>query len=172
MTLNVEQKPETTRPQSVRAMVSAWLPVALWVGAIQGFAGDGFAEARTSRFIGPMLRWLFPDADQETLDLIHFGIRKSSHAIEYAILALLARRAFGQGFAMRCTRRALWSLALVLAVAIIDESRQAASELRGGAIGDVALDLAGGLMALVGVRWLQRLRGDPNLRGDPKIGAS
>jgi VanZ family protein len=164
MATNPQQKLETPEPHSVRALAAAWLPLALWVGLIQSFAGDGFSEDSTSRFIGPLLHWLFPEADPETRDLLHFLIRKSCHVIEYGILALLSWRALARPIALRCKRRALWSLALVLAVATLDESRQATSELRGGAVSDVALDLAGGLLALFGARWIsqqqifQRLR--------------
>jgi VanZ family protein len=156
MAMGAPQKLETPTTRSVRAIMSAWLPPALWVGAIQGFAGDTFAEAHTSRFIGPMLRWLFPDADQETLDLIHFVIRKSCHVLEYGLLALLSWRAFTLTFDLSCMLRTWFSLALVLAVATLDESRQAVSALRGGAASDVALDLAGGVLALASARWIQR----------------
>ena len=111
----------------------------MWIGVIQSVAGDQFAEVHTSRFIGPMLRWLFPDADQETLDLLHFAIRKTCHMLEYGILALLCWRGFAHSPPLRCKMRTLCSLALVCAVASVDESRQAASELRGGAVSDVAL---------------------------------
>ena len=163
MAAGAEQELKTPSPRSTRANVSTWLPLALWVGVIQGFASDPFAAAHTSRFIGPLLLWLFPDADPETLDFLHFAIRKSCHVVEYGILALLAWRALGRSFALRCRQQALWSLALVVAVAIVDESRQAASDLRGGAVSDVVLDLAGGLVALAGTRWVRRRRNSQQL---------
>jgi VanZ family protein len=94
---------------------------------------------------------LLPDITPESLELIHIVIRKIAHLVEYAILALLAQRAF-----RRSDLRGLWltagSLALVAAVAIVDETRQASFATRDGALNDVLLDLAGGALALAGAK--------------------
>jgi VanZ family protein len=146
-----EQKRATRNPRSLPAIISAWLPVALWAGAIQAFAGDDFSKPSTSRFIDPFFRWLFPDITPEFLEVVHLVIRKSAHLVEYAILALLAQRAF-----RRSGLRGLWltagSLALVAAVAIVDETRQASFATRDGTLDDVLLDLAGGALALAGAK--------------------
>lgn len=47
----------------------------------------------TSRFIRPLLEFLFPAASAETITLYHAFIRKCAHFTEYAVLALLAYRA-------------------------------------------------------------------------------
>ena len=78
----------------------------------------------------------------------HFVIRKAGHLIEYAILALLALRAFHSSFDRPLAWLAAASLALVLAVAVVDESRQAAAANRTGALSDVALDITGAASAL------------------------
>ena len=126
----------------------AWLWVVAWVALVQIFASGSFSASETSRFIGPLLRWLFPDAAAESIAAAHFAIRKTAHLVEYAILALLALRAFRTSFDPPLVWLAAASLALTLAVAVVDESRQAALENRTGALSDVALDITGAASAL------------------------
>jgi VanZ family protein len=127
----------------------AWFWVVVWVAIVQTFATDSFSASETSLVIGPLLRWLFPDADADSIASAHFAIRKASHFVEYAILALLALRAFRASFNRPLAWLAAASLALALAVAVIDEGRQAAAENRTGALSDVALDMSGAASALV-----------------------
>ena len=135
------------RPGSEIAL--AWLWVVAWIALVQIFASGSFSLSETSRFIVPLLYWLFPDADAESVATAHFAIRKVAHLIGYAILALLALRAFR----LSSDRPLAWlsaaSLVLALAVAVVDESRQAASADRTGALLDVALDISGAASALV-----------------------
>ncbi len=131
-----------------REIALAWLCVAVWIAAIQTFASGSFSANETSRFIGPLLRWLFPDADAESVATVHFAIRKAAHFVEYAILALLALRAFRMSLNRPLAWLAAASLALALVVAVVDESRQAAAADRTGARSDVALDIGGAASAL------------------------
>jgi len=142
------------RPGSEIAL--AWLCVVAWIAVIQIFASGSFSASETSRFIGPLLRWLFPDADAESVSAAHFTIRKLGHLIEYAILALLALRAFRSTFDRPPAWLAAASLVLALAVAIIDEGRQATSASRTGALSDVALDIGGAASALAIVSAVRR----------------
>jgi VanZ family protein len=142
------------RPGSEIAL--AWLYVVVWIAVIQIFASGSFSASETSRFIGPLLRWLFPDADAESVAAAHFTIRKLGHFIEYAILALLALRAFRSTFDRPLAWLAAASLVLALAVAIIDEGRQATSASRTGALSDVALDIGGAASALAIVSAVRR----------------
>jgi VanZ family protein len=128
----------------------AWLWALLWTAFVLGFGGEGSSEQATSRFIGPLLRWLLPDASAATLYDIHYVIRKAAHVGEYGLLALLALRALrprgGAARALATAGALLW----VGAVAALDESRQAFAATRTGSLQDVALDLAGGVLALLG----------------------
>jgi VanZ family protein len=126
----------------------AWLWVVAWVAVVQIFASGSFSASETSRFIGPLLRWLFPDASAESVATAHFAIRKAGHLGEYAILALLALRAFHSSLDRPLAWRAAASLALALAVAVVDEARQAAAANRTGSLADVALDITGAASAL------------------------
>ena len=147
--------------QSIGSTARAWLAVGLWIALIQIAAGGPFSASETSRLLGPLLRWLLPDADARTIASLHFAMRKAAHLIEYAILALIALRALRRSFDHSFAWHAAACLLLVLAVAVVDESRQARSALRTGARSDVALDLTGGAAALAiafGVRQLRRAR--------------
>jgi VanZ family protein len=135
-----------SRPGSEIAL--AWFWVVAWIAVIQIFASGSFSANETSRFIGPLLRWLFPDADAESVAAAHFAIRKASHLVEYALLALLALRAFQLSLDRPLAWLGAASLALALAVAVVDESRQAAAANRTGALSDVALDMTGAASAL------------------------
>ncbi len=131
-----------------REIALAWLCVVVWIAAVQTFASGSFSANETSRFIGPLLRWLFPDADAEWVATVHLAIRKAAHFVEYAILALLAQRAYRINFDRPLAWLAAASLALTLVVAVVDESRQAAAAERTGALSDVALDIGGAASAL------------------------
>ncbi len=65
-------------------------PLVIWMAVILGL---GFGEAsmsETSRFIRPLLIFLFPNAPEATIAVYHGLIRKSAHVTEYAILAFLS----------------------------------------------------------------------------------
>jgi VanZ family protein len=146
-------------PKPVATPVSrgvAWLSVVVWIAIIASLGGDHFSNSETSRFLGPLLQWLFPDAGFELLHSVQFAIRKAAHVFEYGILALLCMRAWRLSY--RGTRwiAALASVAVVVAVAAVDEWRQAQSSDRTGAISDVALDTFAGASALLGARLASR----------------
>jgi len=140
----------------------AWLCVLLWIGLIVQLGGQGFSSAQTSRFLGPLLHWLFPTAAPETLEQAQFAIRKTAHAFEYGVLALLSFRAWRLSYGWKPSRTALASLAIVIAVASFDETRQSQLADRMGAVSDVVLDSSGGVFALLvgqlAMRWIPWLR--------------
>lgn len=140
-----------SRPR--REIALAWLCVVVWIAAIQAFAGGSFSAHETSHFIGPLLRWLFADATAEWIAAVHLAIRKSAHFVEYALLALLALRAFRISLDRPLAWLAAASLALALVVAIVDEYRQAVAVNRTGTLSDVALDIgaAASVLALASV---------------------
>ena len=125
-------------------------PLLLWLIVISIFSTADFSSINTSRLIGPLLLWLFPDLSESRLAAIHFLIRKAGHFTEYAILALLARRAFvtsSKAFIQRC-----WfelGLLLVTCYALLDEFHQSFVPSRSASIYDSAIDVAGGLTVLL-----------------------
>src|SRR5216683_7704818 len=68
-------------------------PLILWAALIFIGSSSVLSASNTSIIVRPVL-WLFPHASEATLALIHFLVRKTGHFTEYAILALLAARAF------------------------------------------------------------------------------
>ena len=73
--------------------VKEWLPVLLWAIVIFLFSTEHFAAPQSSRILGPLLHWLFPDITAERVSSIQFVIRKFAHWFEYFVLAVLLYRA-------------------------------------------------------------------------------
>jgi VanZ family protein len=144
-------------------MVCRIAPLLIWTGLVLGFSSDRFSSDSTSRFLLPLLRWLFPTADAPLLEILHYAIRKSAHVAEYALLgalALLALRGLRLHLRSRSREFAL-AMLYCFAVAATDELRQGRTIRRSGAAADVALDLSGSAAALalggvVGRRGLTR----------------
>ena len=124
-------------------------PLILWIAFI-AFASSGeFSSENSSRFVRPLLLWLFPTISEAQLAGIHFLTRKASHLAEYAILAFLARRAFAQSSRVFFRRR--WfevSLLLVVVCAFLDEFKQSFDPSRSASILDCFIDIVGGLTVL------------------------
>ncbi|MCO6509694.1 MAG: VanZ family protein [Aridibacter famidurans] len=124
-----------------------------------GFSTGGASMNRTSRFIRPLLEFLFPEAPEQTLLLYHGIIRKSAHFIEYAILAALAHRAFrGSSRTLLASHPFLIALLSAAIVAVADETYQSFDPSRTGSPIDVLIDLSGALAALAAARFLARRR--------------
>jgi VanZ family protein len=152
---------------SWRRRLWRYAPLVGWIAFIF-FASTGTMSAsNTSRIIAPLFRWLFPNITEAQLLLVHFTVRKTAHFTEYAVLALLAARAF-----IPSTRQALRrhpfvaALALVAMVALLDEYNQSFNVARTGTIWDSLLDFAGGATALVALGLWRARRGR---RGRGKI---
>ncbi|MCP4905801.1 MAG: VanZ family protein [bacterium] len=139
------------RPERGR-IARAWLWVACWVGVIWVLGGDEFSLAETSRTIYPWLEWLIGDVDPGTRFKIFLAIRKSAHFVEYAILAILTFRAALLAASRNHLATAGWvALFLVATLATADEARQALSNTRSGSPYDVAIDVLGGALSIVGL---------------------
>ena len=110
--------------------------------------------SQTSRIIGPLLHFLLPAVSEETIQLLHAYIRKAAHVTEYAILAIIAFRAFRisvlNGSAIF---RYLVPIGLVILIASIDEFNQSFEPSRTSSPYDVLLDIGGGLTGLA-IIWL------------------
>jgi VanZ family protein len=135
-------------------------PLVIWMAFIF-FASTGeFSASNTSRIIGPLLRWLFPNISEEQLTLAHSITRKVAHFAEYAILAWLAARAFTTSSRPSLSRR--WfsvSLLLVVVYSLSDEYHQSFVATRTGSIYDSLIDISGGLTALLlYALWQRRAR--------------
>jgi VanZ family protein len=128
---------------------------------IFGLSTTAGSPRNTSRFIGPIVRWLVPGISDEAVGRVVLVIRKAAHVSEYAVLALLAWRARRKPV-REDSRPWRWSeaaFALNVAVlfAITDEWHQTFVPSREGSPRDVLIDAAGALLALVALwrfgRW-------------------
>ena len=110
---------------------------------------------RTSRFIGPFLRWLVPGIADVTVDTVVYVTRKGAHAAEYGLLAVLVLAALHRSFRPIPRHwdwpRAGGALLIAAAYAVSDELHQAFEPTRHGSPADVLLDSAGAAMALLAV---------------------
>lgn len=127
-----------------------YAPLIVWIGVVL-YASTGAASmAETSRFIRPLLKFLFTTASEETIVVYHGIIRKLAHLTEYAILAFFAARAFINS--SKNPLRNYWfmfAFAVVLLVACTDESNQSFNAARTGSPYDVMLDCAGGALMIL-----------------------
>ena len=153
-----EEKMATPLPLVQRQRIwLAWLWVALWAVVIWQFGTDAYSLQRTSRFMQPLIHWLFGDVDAATRYKIYLLVRKSAHFSEYAVLALLSFRAALLTAASARIWTACWvALFFVATLAAADEIRQAFSAVRTGSPYDVLIDIAGGLVGLLGVLVISR----------------
>jgi hypothetical protein len=133
--------------------------VAACIGLILLFSGDEFSAGSTSRFFGPLLRWMFPEISTATFLALHLWVRKLAHLSEYALLGLLAFRALRLSIAVSLPRTALLGLVVVLAVAATDELRQSFLASRTGSLLDVGIDFAGGAIGVCLIIALHRAAG-------------
>jgi len=137
--------------------IKYWLPPLLWMSAIFLVSADQASVNRSSRLIGPFVRWLFPDISEEALGGIVFAVRKLAHVTEYSFCAILLWRALRQ-HTRRDTRpwiakHAWLAWGIATAYAVTDEWHQCFVPERQGAVGDVLLDSAGAALGLLAV-WM------------------
>jgi len=130
--------------------LSRYAPLILWLSFISFASSNSFSASNTSRYIGPLVFWLFPDTSQETLNTIHFVVRKLAHFSEYALLGLLAARAFRTSPNPSIRRYWFWiSAALIVIYALLDEYHQSFVPTRTASFVDSLIDISGGLTALI-----------------------
>jgi VanZ family protein len=127
-----------------------YAPLFLWVGVIFLLSSGSGSMAATSRIIRPLLEFLFPAASEESLQLMHFYIRKCAHFTEYAVLGYWALRAFTRTAAEWFRNHPYGTaLAMVIIVASLDEINQRFISSRTSSAWDVLLDICGGAFAIL-----------------------
>lgn len=128
---------------SMRDRMLRALPALGWTVMVGWFSSAQWsAEATQSRLV-PLLAALLPWLSPESIDAVHWLIRKGGHAAEYGVLAAL------WAFAIEGWR---WPLGLSVLTAFMDELRQATTLARQGRVADVLLDTAGAAMVLALMR--------------------
>jgi VanZ family protein len=155
-----------TRP--TRERIWRYAPLIVWMFFIS-FASTGeFSAINTSRIVRPLLLWLFPDLSEERISLAHFLVRKAAHITEYAVLGWLAARAF-IGSSHEFLRRRWFFVSLLLTVfyALLDEYHQSFVSSRSGSLYDSGIDIAGGLIGVIGFAYFHNRKIDGVRPGPP-----
>ncbi len=133
-----------------------YAPVLFWIGVIFYLSSGAGAMSETSRFVRPVLEFLFPSADAETIKAYHGYVRKFAHFAEYAMLAYFAARALlGSRIDLLRCNWTVFALGLVLLIASIDEIGQSFDPSRTGSLYDVMIDMAGGASMVLFI-WLSK----------------
>jgi VanZ family protein len=132
----------------------------MWV--IFSASGDQMSFQHSSRIIGPLMRWLFPDLSDEAVHASVMFVRKCAHVTEYAVLAMLVWRALRKpaehGNAPWRWSEAGLVLTLVALYAASDEIHQAFVPSRVASVRDVLLDSTGAALALLALWGFTLLR--------------
>jgi VanZ family protein len=132
-------------------LIKYWLPVVLWMAVIFSASADTKSVQR-SRFIAPILHWLFPHISEDTVNLIVLITRKCAHLTEYAIMGLLFWRALRKP--LKADPRpwswpqAGWAVLFVALYAASDEFHQSFVPSRDASVRDVIIDTTGAILGL------------------------
>lgn len=130
-----------------------WLEVIAWACLISVLSTDPFSSQHTSKFLIPLLHWLFPHAGPGTLELMHTIVRKMAHLTEYFILGVLLLRGLrGQNRGWQ-PRWAIWAVIIAAGYASLDEFHQVFVPSRHASPWDALLDTVGASVAQVAL-WL------------------
>ena len=138
---------------ALSTQVKNWLQPIAWACVISILSTDEFSSQHTSRFILPVLRWLFPRASADTLDLMHLIIRKMAHLAEYFIFSMFlfhGLRGKRRGWQLRW---AIWAVVLAGGYAALDEFHQVFVPSRHPSPWDALIDTAGAAAGQV-FQWL------------------
>ncbi|MFZ1700442.1 MAG: VanZ family protein [Pyrinomonadaceae bacterium] len=133
-----------------RAFLWIYAPLFLWIAVIFFMSSPQGSMSETSRFIGPLLRYLFPDISPEALQTVHFAVRKAAHFTEYSILAFFGLRAFTFADSkIVYGSRFILAFCVAALVASADEFNQSFDPTRTGLASDVLLDVASASVCLI-----------------------
>jgi VanZ family protein len=162
--------PETPPPQrnpairkgNHRTWISLWGPVAVMMGVIFSASTDLGRMENSSRLIGPIVRFFFPDIGDAPFAAVVFAVRKCGHLTEYAILAGLLWRALGKPVRNDLRpgqwRTAALAVALAGIYAVTDEVHQSFNPHRMGQWQDVVLDIFGASAGVATIWFVRKCR--------------
>jgi VanZ family protein len=140
--------------------VKVWIAASLWMLVIAIESTDYFSAEHTSRFLYPLLHFLF-HLDPAHFRIWHHYIRKTGHFGGYFILSVLLFRAWKATLRLPSVWTVRWAaIALFMAalVASLDEWHQTFLPSRTGTWRDVVLDSVGAFTAqlVVFLYWQKR----------------
>lgn len=146
--------------------LQAWVPVLLWMSIIFIGSTDLGSSRRTSRIIGPILRWFYPEVSDEVILAVQAVVRKGAHVLVYAMLAVLMWRARRVARGQKLAESG-WSwlemcgiVGFCVLYAVTDELHQSFVRSRQGSPWDVGFDSVGAVSAMLLIwamgRWWKR----------------
>ena len=141
---------QTPFKRIMRPFLKYWLPVLFWIVVIFIGSSDLMSAEHTSRLLVPFLLWFKPDITAEAIVQIHFLLRKCAHLTEYAILAILLRRALYRGTNLRA-KPWVFFMAILFVCAVFaasDEFHQSFVPSRTASLNDVLIDISGAFFGL------------------------
>lgn len=139
-----------------------WLPVAAWASLIFFFSTEYFSSDSTAGVFGSLFYSFFSGISAEAIEIIHGVIRKVGHWTEYGILSMLLLWALkNDSDRLWEWRHACWTLFFVLIYAISDELHQSFVPSRTATVGDVLIDVFGGICGTLWTYWYRTGIGAP-----------
>jgi VanZ family protein len=136
-----------------RSVLKAWIAAILWLIVISIESTAYLSSHNTSRFLFPILHYLF-GIDREHFEPLHFFLRKGGHVFGYGLLSILLFRAWRETLPAlgnpKWTFR--WANISVLGTALVaslDEWHQSFIPSRTGTPRDVLLDTCAGIAAQI-----------------------
>jgi len=130
------------------------------MGLIFTGSTDLLSSQRTSRIIGPLLRWLNPNISDDTIRAVQAAVRKGSHVAEYSVLAMLVwrarRRPRKNDPRPWSWRDGTFAIGLAGAYSVTDEFHQWFVPSRGASAWDVLLDTLGAAAGVLVLWWFAR----------------
>jgi len=132
-------------------VLKAWIALILWLIVIAIESTTYLSSQNTSRFLYPMLHFLF-GIDYASFEPYHVFLRKSGHVFGYGLLSVLLFRAWretlpsasGGRWSLRWASIAIMGTAIV---ASLDEWHQMYLPTRTGTVHDIFLDTCAGIAA-------------------------
>jgi len=127
-----------------------------------------FSSEETARVILPILRWLFPSANHHMLYLMHVGIRKAAHIVEFAVFSICVFHGVrGERYGWKLEWAAV-TLVIAVSSAGLDEWHQSFVPVREARVRDVLIDATGALLAQVLVWGFAKLHRNSVHRTEPR----
>lgn len=154
-----------SRGRAIGSLLWRWGPPFLWMVVASLLSTDGFSAQQTSRYLIPLLHWVFPGASLKTLIALHVWIRKGMHVFEYGVLAWLWYRALKWGETGWRPQAAVRAFLLAAAFGTADEIHQSFQPRRSASAVDVGLDSLGAFFGL-GSCWILRGEEEPSRKAN------
>jgi VanZ family protein len=143
-----------TNSEMLHQRLARYGPLVFWATLIFIGSTDVLSASHTGGYLRQFALWLFPHLSEGTLKIFHLVGRKAGHFTEYAVLALLAARAFRASTHETLRHRWFWvSLVLIVVYSLSDEFHQSFYPSRTASIYDCMIDSVGGLVALTILWW-------------------